>query len=74
VFGLLMVLVLQRFADGLWPRCSADARWLKPEARDRVPWPGRRWAARAARGRPGAAGRAQVTKPLRRPGGQQRVT
>lgn len=33
VFGLLMLLVLQRFADGLWPRLqAASARWLKPEA------------------------------------------
>lgn len=34
VFGLLMLFVLQRFADGLWPRLqAASARWLKPESR-----------------------------------------
>ena len=34
VFGLLMLFVLQRFADGLWPRLqAASGRWLKPEAR-----------------------------------------
>jgi len=33
VFGLLMLFVLQRFADGLWPRLqAASGRWLKPEA------------------------------------------
>jgi branched-chain amino acid transport system permease protein len=31
VFGLLMVLVLQRFADGLWPTLqNLCARWLRP--------------------------------------------
>ena len=34
VFGLLMLFVLQRFADGLWPRLqAASGRWLKPEVR-----------------------------------------
>ena len=34
VFGLLMLFVLQRFADGLWPRLQvASARWLRPETR-----------------------------------------
>ena len=33
VFGLLMVLVLQRFADGMWPTLNRFAdRWLRPEA------------------------------------------
>ena len=33
VFGLLMVLVLQRFADGLWPTLSRFAeRWLRRDA------------------------------------------
>ena len=37
VFGLLMLFVLQRFADGLWPRLqAASGRWLKPEARRAV--------------------------------------
>ena len=37
VFGLLMLFVLQRFADGLWPRLqAASGRWLKPEARSPV--------------------------------------
>ncbi len=32
VFGLLMVLVLQRFADGIWPTLARlAAPWLKPE-------------------------------------------
>ena len=31
VFGLLMVLVLQRFADGMWPTLQRlTARWLRP--------------------------------------------
>ncbi|MDZ5456059.1 branched-chain amino acid ABC transporter ATP-binding protein/permease [Azohydromonas lata] len=31
VFGLLMLFVLQRFADGLWPQLSARARrWIRP--------------------------------------------
>ncbi|WP_298231322.1 branched-chain amino acid ABC transporter ATP-binding protein/permease [uncultured Azohydromonas sp.] len=31
VFGLLMLFVLQRFADGLWPQLAAVARrWLRP--------------------------------------------
>ena len=31
VFGLLMVLVLQRFADGMWPTIQrVSARWLRP--------------------------------------------
>ena len=34
VFGLLMLLVLQRAAEGLWPLLTAWAgRWLKPTAR-----------------------------------------
>jgi branched-chain amino acid transport system permease protein len=34
VFGLLMLLVLQRFADGLWPSLERlGGRFLKPEAR-----------------------------------------
>ncbi len=33
VFGLLMVLVLQRFANGLWPTLQRlTARWIKPYA------------------------------------------
>jgi len=33
VFGLLMLLVLQRFADGLWPAVARlGARWLRPDA------------------------------------------
>lgn len=33
VFGLLMLVVLQRFADGLWPRIAAwTARWRRPDA------------------------------------------
>ena len=32
VFGLLMVLVLQRFAEGIWPALARlSAPWLKPE-------------------------------------------
>jgi branched-chain amino acid transport system permease protein len=32
VFGLLMLFVLQRYADGLWPRVAHwAARWLKPD-------------------------------------------
>jgi len=35
VFGLLMLLVLQRFADGLWPTLERlGARFLKPDAPD----------------------------------------
>ena len=31
VFGLLMLLVLQRFADGLWPRLAGwTQRWVRP--------------------------------------------
>ena len=31
VFGLLMLLVLQRFADGLWPRLAGwTRRWVRP--------------------------------------------
>ena len=38
VFGLLMVLVLQRFAQGIWPTLARwTAPWLKPEA---LPPPG----------------------------------
>jgi branched-chain amino acid transport system permease protein len=33
VFGLLMLVVLQRFADGLWPQLAARARrWIRPTA------------------------------------------
>ncbi len=33
VFGLLMLFVLQRFADGLWPTFARlGGRWLKPDA------------------------------------------
>ena len=33
VFGLLMLVVLQRFADGLWPRLLHwSGRWLRPPA------------------------------------------
>ena len=33
VFGLLMVFVLQRFADGLWPTLNRwSGRWLRPAA------------------------------------------
>ena len=33
VFGLLMLFVLQRFADGLWPRLAERTRrWIKPTA------------------------------------------
>ncbi|VWX55710.1 Lipopolysaccharide export system ATP-binding protein LptB [Burkholderiales bacterium 8X] len=34
VFGLLMLVVLQRFADGLWPTLARlTGRWLRPVAR-----------------------------------------
>jgi len=40
VFGLLMLLVLQRFADGLWPAVAAlGARLLKPVPPPRLPAP-----------------------------------
>ena len=32
VFGLMMLVVLQRYADGLWPRVAQwTGRWLKPD-------------------------------------------
>ncbi|MDD0810670.1 branched-chain amino acid ABC transporter ATP-binding protein/permease [Curvibacter sp. RS43] len=38
VFGLLMLVVLQRFADGLWPRLNHwSARWLRPDTRQAPP-------------------------------------
>jgi len=40
VFGLLMLIVLQRFADGLWPAIARAAnRWLKPVPPPRLPPP-----------------------------------
>ncbi|WP_295855659.1 branched-chain amino acid ABC transporter ATP-binding protein/permease [uncultured Xylophilus sp.] len=36
VFGLLMVVVLQRFAEGLWPTLARwTGRWLRPDAAPR---------------------------------------
>lgn len=43
VFGLLMLIILQRFADGLWPRLSGwTRRWLRssPPALSPLPSPG----------------------------------
>ncbi|WP_052810618.1 branched-chain amino acid ABC transporter ATP-binding protein/permease [Variovorax paradoxus] len=38
VFGLLMLFVLQRFADGLWPTVSRLAsRWVRDDARKAAP-------------------------------------
>jgi branched-chain amino acid transport system permease protein len=73
VFGLLMVLVLQRFADGLWPRCSCcRSAGSSPGARPRAVASGVPLEQRALP----AAGQvlldARQVTPLRRPGGQQR--
>jgi branched-chain amino acid transport system permease protein len=46
VFGLLMVLVLQRFSDGIWPTLARwSAPWLKPDRLPTDPLPAARAAA-----------------------------
>lgn len=48
VFGLLMVLVLQRFAEGLWPTLARwGGRWLRPEREGPAAAPARALPARA---------------------------
>nr|WP_066332284.1 branched-chain amino acid ABC transporter ATP-binding protein/permease [Azohydromonas lata] len=38
VFGLLMLVVLQRYADGLWPRLAQwSGRWLKADPAEHLP-------------------------------------
>ena len=75
VFGLLMLLVLQRFAEGLWPTLARLGRAL-PAARAVTPAPrGVRAAGTAARCRPRGNVLLQADQrhqALRRPGRQQR--
>jgi branched-chain amino acid transport system permease protein len=86
VFGLLMLFVLQRFSDGLWPTVARLAsRWVRavPKAQAQANGAKRPVAstqdtagttgpAHAARHRHAAAAGRHREQALRRPGGQQR--